>query len=78
MFHANVKVLKGRLLFSAVSGPRDWAKRFIFLLSDRPVQRNTISAYLGRNQPRAKVAHTNIHESLYLSELEQCRMNKIA
>ena len=75
---------KGKFLYSAVSNPQDSSKRFTHYFPGRPVQSNTISTSLGSIQPYATI-NTYIHHLsiarysfIQLSELEQCRVKKLA
>ena len=68
-----VKV-KGKFLYSAVSSPQDRSKRFTLYFLDRPVHSDTISASLGSIQPLSIARYSFIQ----LSELEQCRVTKLA
>ena len=81
-------VKKGKFLYSAVSSPQDRSKRFTLYFPDRPVHSDTISASLGSIQPYATINARRLlihisttvysHSFIQLSELEQCRVNKLA
>ena len=78
---------KGKFLYSAVSSPQDHSKRFTLYFPDRPVQSDTISASLGSIQPHLMgegclYTYPPLSIARYsfikLSELEQCRVKKLA
>ena len=80
---------KGKFLYSAVSNPQDCSKRFTLYFLDRPVQSDTVSTYLGSIQwyaainARRLLVHisTTVYSQILiypLSELEQCRVKKLA
>ena len=72
----------------AVSSPQDRSKRFTLYFPGRPVHSDTISASLGSMQPyttinaRMLLVHISATVSsqvlIQLSELEQCRVKKLA
>ena len=51
----DLEVIKGKFLYSAVSGPQDRSKRFTLYFPNRPVHSDTISASLGSIQPYATI-----------------------
>ena len=46
---------KRKFLYSAVSNPQDWSKRFTLYIPGRPVHSDTISTSLGSIQPYATI-----------------------
>ena len=84
-----IKKSKGKFLYSAVSHPQDRSKHFTLYFPDRPVHSDTISASLGSIQPYATINARRLlvhihHLSIIrysfkqLSELEQCKVKKLA
>ena len=72
---------KGKFLYSAVSSPQDRSKRFTLYFPDRPVHSDTISASLGSIQQYATInppLSIARYSFIQLSELEQCRVQKVA
>ena len=86
----DVKKSKGKFLYSAVSSPQDRSKRFTLYFPDRPVHPDTISVSLGSIQPYAAInarkllvhisttVYSQVLIFIQLSELEQCRVKKLA
>ena len=79
---------RGKLFYIAVSNPQNCSKR-CFILPDRPVHSNTISASLGSiqlcaaiNARRLRVhISTTVYSQVLIytaEELEQCRVKKLA
>ena len=77
---------KRKFLYSAVSNPQDCSKRFTLYFPGRRVQSYIISTSLGSIQPYATInGRINTHHLfiarysfIQLSELKQCRVNKLA
>ena len=80
------KQCKGKFLYSAVSSPQDRSKRFTLYFPDRSVHSDTISTSLGSilqlmregcsyTYPQLSIAR---YSFIQLSELEQCRVKKLA
>ena len=81
------KKSKDKFLYSAVASPQDCSKCFTLYFPDRPVHSDTISASLGSIQHYAKInarrlliyiSTTVYSQFIQLSELEQCRVKKLA
>ena len=82
-------MLKGKFLYSAVSSPQDRSKRFTLYFTDRPVHSDTNSASLGSISHMLQLMHEGCsypypplsiarYSFIQLSELEQCRVKKLA